>query len=215
MKMKKLPIGVSDFKKIIEDNYYFVDKTLLIKEIIDSGDSILLIPRPRRFGKTLNISMIGYFYACNPVTWEPEAEPSPIEKVEKGTRPSASYKHLFDSLAISDAGQEYLDKMGKYPVISLSLREVKDEDWESCLDNIKKLIQKEYSRHYYLLESPKLLPHEKEYFQAIISRTGSISDYTNSLESLLIFMSRYYNKRAVILIDEYDTPVHAGFAYGY
>jgi len=215
MKMKKFPIGVSDFRDAVTGNYYYVDKTLLIKEIIDTGDKILLIPRPRRFGKTLNLSMIGYFYACNPVTWEPEAEPSSNKTIEKGTRPSASYKHLFDSLAISNAGQEYLDKMGKYPVIAISFREIKDNDWESCLDSIKKLIQKEYSRYYYLLESPKLFPHEKEYFRSIISRTGSISDYTNSLESLLIFISRYYNQRAVILIDEYDTPIHAGYANGY
>jgi hypothetical protein len=215
MKMKKLPIGVSDFKKIIEKNYYYVDKTLFIKEIIDSGDTILLIPRPRRFGKTLNLSMVGYFYDCCPVTWAPESDsPSPAKESQSPNNPQ-NYKHLFDSLAISGAGQEYLDKMGKHPVIFLSFRTVKDMDWESCLEKIKKLTQEEYSRHYYLLESQKLLPHEKNYFQKIIDLTGNKSDYGCSLERLLIFLSRHYNKRSVILIDEYDAPVHAGYTYGY
>ena len=212
MKMKKLPIGVSDFKKIIEKNYYYVDKTLFIKEIIDSGDTILLIPRPRRFGKTLNLSMLGYFYDCCPATWAPDSElPSSSKEIQSPD----TYKHLFDSLAISGAGQEYLDRMGKHPVIFISFRSIKDMDWESCLDNIKKLIRKEYARHYYLLESQKLLPHERNYFQKIIDLTGNKGDYGNSLENLLVLLSRFYNKRAVILVDEYDAPVHAGFTYGY
>ncbi|MCX6584312.1 MAG: AAA family ATPase, partial [Candidatus Aminicenantes bacterium] len=214
MKMKKLPIGISDFKDIVTGNYYYVDKTLFIKEIIDSGDKILLIPRPRRFGKTLNLSMLGYFYDCCPVAWDPDSNSQPGSPA-KETRPPGTYKHLFDSLAICGAGQEYLDKMGKHPVIFLSFRLIKDMDWESCLDNVKKLMQKEYARHYYLLESQKLMPHERNYFQKIIDLTGNKGDYVNSLENLLIFLSRFYNERAVILIDEYDAPIHAGFNYGY
>ncbi len=132
MKKKKLPIGVSDFKKIIEKEYYYVDKTLLIKEIIDSGDTILLIPRPRRFGKTLNLSMLGYFYDCCPVAWDPDSNSQPPAPVNE-TQPPAAYKNLFDSLAISGAGQEYLDKMGKHPVIFLTFRSIKEMNWESCL----------------------------------------------------------------------------------
>ena len=202
--MKKLPIGISDFKDMITGNYYYVDKTLFIKEIIDSGDKILLIPRPRRFGKTLNLSMVKYFYDCCPGISSP------------GTpAPGNTYKNLFDSLAILGAGQEYLDKIGKHPVIFLTFRNIKDTDWESCLESLKKIIQREYARHYYLLESQKLMPHEREYFQKIIALTGNKSDYTNSLENLLIFISRFYDERAVILIDEYDAPVHAGFTHGY
>jgi hypothetical protein len=117
MKKKKLPIGVSDFKDMVTGNYYYVDKTMLIKEIIDSGDKILLIPRPRRFGKTLNLSMLGYFYDCCPLTWEPGSNTQPPAPREK-THPPATYKHLFASLAVSGAGPEYLDKMGKHPVKS-------------------------------------------------------------------------------------------------
>ncbi len=116
MKMKKLPIGVSDFKNMVTGDYYYVDKTLFIKEIIDSGDTILLLPRPRRFGKTLNLSMLGYFYDCCPVAWAPDSDTQPPAPA-KETRPPDTYKHLFDSLAISGAGREYLDKMGRYPVI--------------------------------------------------------------------------------------------------
>ncbi len=202
MSMKKLPVGISDFKKIIEDNYLYVDKTLFIKEIMDKGDTILLIPRPRRFGKTLNLSMVKYFYDCRPAESE-------------GTGPPHSYKKLFDSLAIGKAGKKYLDKMGKHPVIFLSFKTVKELDWESCLDKIKQLIQREYARHYYLLDCRELLPPEKEYFKKIVELDGSKNDYGNSLENLLIFLNRYYGERAVILIDEYDAPVHAGFNHDY
>ncbi|MDQ1353599.1 MAG: hypothetical protein QG657_3905 [Acidobacteriota bacterium] len=204
MKMKKLPIGISDFRDIVTGNYYYVDKTLFIKEVIDSGDKILLLPRPRRFGKTLNISMLRYYFDCCPGIWSPGTQ-----SLEK------SYKKLFDSLAICGAGQEYLDKMGKYPVIFLTFRSVKEPDWESCLSKIKKLIQDEYVRHDYLLDSPGMKPTERKYFQKIIDLKGDRSDYENSLEKLLIFLSRFYKERAVILIDEYDAPVHAGFTYGY
>jgi len=212
--MKKLPIGISDFKDIITNDYYYVDKTLFIKAIIDSGDKILLLPRPRRFGKTLNLSMLKYFYDCCPETWSPisNSQPSPAKKSQT---PGNTNKNLFDSLAICRAGKEYLDKMGKHPVIFLSFRSIKELDWKSCMSKIKDLIQKEYARHYYLIESQKLRPFEKDYFQKIIDLKGDEGNYENSLENLLIFLSRFYNERAVILIDEYDAPVHAGFTSGY
>jgi len=214
MKKKKLPIGVSDFKDMVTGNYYYVDKTLFIKEIIDSGDKILLIPRPRRFGKTLNLSMLGYFYDCCPVAWDPDANPKETRS-RQSRQATDTYKHLFDSLAISGTGREYLDKMGKHPVIFLTFRLIKEKTWKSCLGKIKELIQDEYARHYYLMENQKLMPHERDYFQKIIDLKGDEGNYENSLGKLLIFLSRFYNKRAVILIDEYDAPVHAGFNYGY
>jgi len=210
MKMKKLPVGVSLFKDMVEGDYYYVDKTLFIKDIMDKGDKILLIPRPRRFGKTLNLSMLKYFYDCCP-------EEGTKGKGVKGTGTGAanSYKKLFDSLAISKAGQEYLDHMSKYPVIFLTFKNIKEREWENCMDKIQQLIQDEYSKHYYLRTCKELLPHEKDYFKRIIQRKGSIGDYENSLQNLLIFLCRYYNERVVILIDEYDAPVHAGFNHGY
>jgi hypothetical protein len=193
--MKKLPVGISDFKDIVTGNYCYVDKTLFIKEAIDKGDKILLIPRPRRFGKTLNLSMLKYFYDCR------------TEREEN--------KKLFTSLAIQKAGQIYLDKMGKYPVIFLSFRSIKEPDWESCLNKMKQLIQKEYLRHDYLLNSPELKAVEKDYVKKLIDLKGDKGDYGNSLENLLIFLSRHYRERAVILIDEYDAPIHAGFNHDY
>jgi hypothetical protein len=205
-KMKKLPVGKSDFKQIIEGNYCYVDKTLFIKEVIDKGDTILLIPRPRRFGKTLNLSMLKYFYDCCPTERAKEL---------KGTGAANSCKKLFDSLAIGKAGQEYLDHMGKYPVIFISFRDTKEMEWETCLHKIKRLIQDEYLKHDYLLDSPKLKSQEKDYFKQIIDLKGSKGDYEKSLEKLLIFFNRYYGQRVVILIDEYDAPIHEGFNRDY
>ena len=216
MSMKKLPIGKSDFKEVIENNYRYVDKSLFIKDIIDKSDSILLIPRPRRFGKTLNLSMLKYFYDCCPGILTPGTAPLPGENEKNEPVPPAnSYGKLFEPLAIKKAGQLYLDKMNKYPVIFLSFRTIKELDWESTFRKITRLIQDEYSRHYYLLNSQVLLPHEKDYFQKILDLNAHREDYENSLEKLLIFLNRYYRERVVILIDEYDAPVHAGFTYHY
>jgi hypothetical protein len=105
--------------------------------------------------------------------------------------------------------------MGQHPVIFLTFKDIKESDWTTCFYKIKQLIQDEYSRHYYLLDSGKLLPHELDYFKRIINLEGNKGDFESSLGKLLIFLNRYYNRRVVILIDEYDTPVHAGFNNGY
>jgi hypothetical protein len=213
MDMKKLPVGESDFKKIITENYYYVDKSLFIKEILDRGDTILLLPRPRRFGKTINISMLKYFYDCCPEDLPRSSDTPALES--KPVIPNNTYKNLFSSLAIANAGPQYLEKIGQYPVIFLTFKNIKESDWETCLDKIKSLIQDEYANHYYLLNSKELLPHEKDYFQRIIDLKGTLGDYENSLAKLLIFLSRYYGQKAVILIDEYDAPIHAGFTNNY
>ena len=204
--MKKLPVGKSDFRQIIKENYCYVDKTLFIKDVIDKGDAILLVPRPRRFGKTLNISMLRYFFDCCPRKGLPKS-------AKDG--PGNSYKILFNSLAISKAGPKYLDHMGKYPVIFLTFKNIKELDWDTTYRKIKNLIMDEYLKHKYLVNSPKLEPQEQDYFKKIINLEGEREDYEISLEKLLIFLSRYYDERAVILIDEYDAPVHAGFTHGY
>ncbi len=209
--IKKLAVGESDFKEVISGNYYYIDKTLFIKDIIDRGNKIILIPRPRRFGKTLNITMLKYFYDCCPETTFP-SPPAPGNK-QPGT--DNTYKKLFDSLAIKDAGREYTDKMGQYPVIFLTFKDIKEHDWETAYSKIKKLIRQEYARHYYLIKSEKLMPFEKDYFQEIIDLKGDRGDYENSLQNLLIFLSRYYGRQVVILIDEYDAPIHAGFNNNY
>jgi len=213
MGIKKLAVGVSDFREIITGNYYYVDKTLLIKEVIDRGDKILLLPRPRRFGKTLNISMLKYFYDCCPETMP--GETGDLSNAGNPPGPGSRNKKLFDSLAIQNAGQEYIDKMSKFPVIFLTFKNIKELDWESCFYKLKQLIQDEYAKHYHLLAWGKMLPHEKTYFNSILNLEGNRGDYENSLGKLLIFLNRYYGQRVVILIDEYDAPVHAGFTSNY
>lgn len=212
MKTQKLPVGVSDFKDMVTGNYCYVDKTLFIKEIVDKGDKILHIPRPRRFGKTLNLSMLKYFYDCCPEMRSRQSQP---RSHEKKSAPVNTHKKLFDSLAIRKAGKQYLDKMGKHPVIFISFRDIKEMEWDTCLDKIKRLIQNEYSKHYYLLKSKKLIPPETDFFKQIVNLKGSKGDYEKSLEKLLVFLNRHYGERAVVLIDEYDAPVHAGFSHDY
>jgi len=195
MSMKKLPVGVSDFKDMVTGDYCYVDKTLFIKEVVDKGDKILLMPRPRRFGKTLNLAKLQYYYDCRPGEEENKA--------------------LFHSLAIQKAGRTVLGKMGKHPVIFLSFRSIKELDGESGISKIKQLIQDEYLRHKYLFDGPALEEVEKDYFNRVLHLEGNKGDYENSLEKLLIFLNRHYGERAVILIDEYDAPIHAGFIHGY
>ncbi|HLP46171.1 MAG TPA: AAA family ATPase, partial [Candidatus Kapabacteria bacterium] len=156
--MKKLAVGESDFKTIITGNYYYVDKSLFIKDIIDRGDKIILIPRPRRFGKTLNISMLKYFYDCCPETVPTfvASSLSPANQQPGVSQEDNPNKGLFNSLAIHNAGEKYLEKMGKYPVIFLTFKDVKVPDWDACLYKIKQLIQDEYLRHDYLLNGKVL-----------------------------------------------------------
>jgi hypothetical protein len=207
----KFSVGESDFKNIITGNFYYIDKTLFIKEIIDKGNRVILIARPRRFGKTLNISMLKYFYDCCPQGTFPYHLSTENNQLEQA---NINYQ-LFDSLAIMKAGKEYTDKLNKHPVIFLTFKDIKEPDWETSYSKIKKLIRQEYARHYYLINSDKLFPFEKKYFQDIIELKGDVGDYENSLQYLLIFINRFYDKRVVVLIDEYDAPVHAGFNKGY
>jgi len=211
--MKKIAVGESDFKNLITGNYYYVDKSLFIKEIIDRGNRVILIPRPRRFGKTLNISMLKYFYDCCPE--DLPLVPDTLAPDTKPVTPGNTYKSLFASLAIANSGPQYLEKMGQHPVIFLTFKNIKEPDWETCLDKIKSLIQEEYLKHDYLLAGTGLKPPEQDYFKKIIYLNGTLGDYENSLAKLLIFLSRYYSRKAVILIDEYDAPVHAGFTNQY
>ena len=121
---KKLPIGLSDFKRLIEDDYYFVDKSLLIKEVIDSGSQVLLLTRPRRFGKTLNLTMLRNFF----------------EKTR------TSNKHLFASLAIWKCGKTYHLRQGIFPVIYITFKDLKKNTWDDCLLGLRRIIAEECSR---------------------------------------------------------------------
>jgi hypothetical protein len=190
--MEKLPIGLSDFKELISGNYYFIDKSLFIKEIVDSGAKVTLIPRPRRFGKTLNLSMLQYFFEQN----------------------ETSQRHLFDNLEISKH-PEIMEQQGQHPVIFLTFKDIKQSSWVDCYDKIKQLISNEFSKHSFLLESDILNSMQKQKFQDVISCTASQASYENSIKDLSEYLAKYHNQNPIILIDEYDSPIQAGFLHDY
>lgn len=191
--MKKLPIGLSDFKRIIDDDYYYVDKSLFIKDIIDNGSNVMLLLRPRRFGKTLNLSMLKYFF----------------EKTHEDT------SYLFRNLLIWSEPEKYRDSQGKYPVIFLTFKDVKNDTWEEALIKIKKVINDEYTRHSNLLSSNILKDNEKDYFNQILNYKASNSFFEEALKNLSSYLERFHGKKAIILIDEYDAPILCGYMNGY
>ena len=195
MEFKKLPIGHSDFKRIIEDDMFYVDKSLFIKEILNSGSLVSLLVRPRRFGKTLNLSMLKYFFEKHPN--------------------SQSSRHLFLNLKIEKEGEKILSKCGKYPVIFFTFKDTKAKNWIECQKNIQKLISDEYERHSYLLENLKISDKQIIYFNEILSQTADINVLQSSLKFLSDLLFSYHKERVIILIDEYDTPIHESIEMDY
>ncbi len=190
--MRKLPIGIDDFKEIIVDKYLYVDKSLFIKELLDSGAEVTLITRPRRFGKTLNLSMLRYFF-------------------EKTT---SSLAPLFDDLHIAKHPQ-CMEHQDQYPVIFLTFKGIKGETWEVSFDKIKWLIADEFRRHNYLLESSALDKYQKRDFETIIDRTADRVAYELSLKNLTAYLAKHHNQNPIVLIDEYDVPMQEGFKHKY
>ncbi len=187
--MKELNLGHSDFKDIIQNNNYFVDKTLLIEEVLKAQKAVLLFPRPRRFGKTLNLSMLRYFFDKN----EPEN------------------KILFKDLKIWQTGEDIKQHCCKYPVIYLTFKDTKAEIWQDCYELITSEIVDLYSHHDYLLEGNILKNHERLKFNKILNEKASKTEFERSIKQLCKYLKRYYNEKVVILIDEYDAPIQAGY----
>ena len=186
---KPLPIGISDYVRA-QSEYYYVDKTLLIKDFLDRKPLVSLFTRPRRFGKTLNMDMLRVFFE--------------ISKENTG-------KH-FEDKAIWKCGEEYRSHQGKYPVIFLTFKDVKFDTWEATIDKIKGLLQEEYGRHQELLASDKLSVYEKEYFGKILDSSANEVELTSALERLSKMLTSHYGKAPIIIIDEYDTPIQEGYA---
>ncbi len=189
IKRKKLPIGISNFKEIIENNYYYVDKTNFIESILEEGFKVELFTRPRRFGKTLNISMLNYFFN--------------IENKEENRK-------LFENLNISKS--KYFEKQGNYPVISISFRNYGEKGWENGFKIIKQIIGDLYTEHKFLIE--KMDEIEIEKFNSI-RRESDKGNWKNSLLNLTKYLYEYYGKKVVILIDEYDQPIIDSYVKGY
>ena len=187
--VKSLPIGISDYVRAQEE-YYYVDKTLLIKEFLDQKPLVSLFTRPRRFGKTLNMDMLRVFFEIS----------------DKNTSKYFADKNIWQ------CGEEYRSHQGKYPVIFLTFKDVKFDTWDVTIDKIRGLLQEEYGRHQELLNSDKLSQYEKEYFTKIISATANEVELTSSLERLSKMLASHYDKAPVIIIDEYDTPIQEGYS---
>ena len=187
--MKKLPIGIDDFKKLIEKNAYYIDKTKYIEEILDDISEVKLFTRPRRFGKTLNMLTLKYFFD--------------IENKEENRK-------LFKNLYIEKS--EYFKEQGQYPVIFISLKGLKEKTWENCFNEIKALISKLYNEFEFIKKV--LNESELNIFDKIWLKKDD-GEYTNALKNLTSFLYKYYKKEVILLIDEYDAPLINAYEYGY
>ena len=186
------PIGESDFRKLRENHKRYIDKSLFIKDVINASHEVLLLPRPRRFGKTLNLSMLRYFFENN----------------------DEDYSRLFDGLAIrqDDVFQEH---QGRYPVIYLTFKDVKGTHWKNVYAGVCSLISKEIYRHRGILNWDEMPDIFRETLEALMNKRASERDYEESLQLLCEWLHRYYQEKVVILIDEYDAPILSGYANGY
>jgi len=191
MPKKKIPIGVSDFKTIITENGYYVDKSMFISDVVDNLCTVLLFARPRRFGKTLNLSMLSYFY----------------DNMENNT-------HLFTNLKITEE-TEIMQKQGKHPVIYLTFKDVKFLTWKDCSRYMQETVSRLIDSFNYLLDSNAISSKVKSFFQRIIDNSADKIDYANALKTLSEALFQHHKAKPVILIDEYDTPIHEGYFNGY
>lgn len=195
---KALPIGVDNFEDIITNDYYYVDKTLFIKELLDLKGKVNLFTRPRRFGKTLNLSMLRYFF-----------EDTGIQA--KNARHAA----LFEGMKIMGEGKEYIGQMGKYPVINLTLKSAKQETFESSYYKIREEIADEFQRHDFLLQSDALSDTDKQMFQDIKDRKAGYDAYSGSLKFLSRCLYMATNEKVIVLLDEYDVPLENTYFAGF
>ena len=197
--MKKvIPIGIDNFKEIITGRYYYVDKTLLIKELLDLTVKVNLFTRPRRFGKTLNLSMLQAFF-----------ENTGDEEENQKRR------ELFKHLQIMNAGDAYTSHMGQYPVIFLTLKSAKQRTFQSALFKIKECISQEYRRHAFVCDGVKLSDSEKQLFQKLADGKGTMDEYSGSLQFLSQCLYKETGEKVIILLDEYDVPLENAYFRGF
>ena len=199
MNYKPIPIGIDNFKKLITRGYYFIDKTLLIKDLLDNKADVNLFTRPRRFGKTLNMSMLQYFFE---------------DRYSEFDESKQDNTYLFEGLDIMKQGEWYTSHMGKYPVINLSLKSAKQGTLDLAFQCIREEIANEFRRHQYILKSEKL-KNEKEEFMRIANKENDMALYVTSLRFLSNCLEKYHNKKVIILIDEYDVPLENSFFEGF
>lgn len=187
-----LPIGVSDYKELVS-GYYYVDKTLMLKEFIDSKPKVSLFTRPRRFGKTLTMNMFKTFFEIS----------------------DSDNSKFFKNKKIWSCGERYRREQGKYPVIFITFKDIKFDSWEKTYTAIREIIANEYLRHDVLLTSDKCNEFEKGYFRKVVDGTISEVSMTRAFQELSHMLNNHYGRPAIIIIDEYDTPIQQGYTEGY
>lgn len=187
-----LPVGVSDYR-LASTEYYYIDKTMMLKDFIDERPMVTLFTRPRRFGKTLNMDMLHTFF-------------------EKTNEDTSKY---FKDKKIWEQGEYYRSFQGKYPVIFITLKDVKHNSWDNTFANIGSIISSEYCRHSDLSKSPKLDKKQKDFYDKMVSEKFSAVDLERSLLYLSEMLKKHYGEGAVIIIDEYDTPIQSGHTNGF
>ena len=188
---KMLPIGIDNFEKLIKNNYYYVDKTAMIADLLRSNGEVNLFTRPRRFGKSLNMSMLENFFSPN------------------------TDKSIFNELKISTEKELCTKYMGKYPVIAISLREAYADNYELACREVAGEIVRCANRFYYLKESEKLNRNEKESYGALLKDDMDAATLFKSLLTLSTLLEKHHGQKVIILIDEYDVPLAKAFDYGY
>lgn len=188
---KKLPIGIENFEKLRKNGFYYVDKTGLIRELLQNPAEVTLFTRPRRFGKSLNMSMLKYFFGLD------------------------EDKELFKGLEIMEEQGLCEEYMGKFPVIALSMKDIDAESFETAFAMAVRLVNEEAGRHSYLLDSGKIAQHEKQEFSELLNRNMDKAVLCGSLKLISRLLEKHHGKKVVILIDEYDVPLARAHAKGY
>ncbi len=199
MERKRVPIGYEDLKEMIEKDFYYVDKTIMLKDLMDSGGKVTLITRPRRFGKTLNLSMIRRFF----------------EDERNGRGEPVDNSHIFADLAISKCGHAYMVHQGKYPVIDLSLKSAKQVSFQLAYGELKKRISEEFKRHQYLLSGEALTEKERFDYRRIMDVADEPQLYLDSVRFLSECLAKHHGRKTIILIDEYDVPLENAYFEGF
>ena len=192
--MYKMPLGVENFRDLVEKGYAYVDKTYFIKELLDNGIPVTLLTRPRRFGKTLTLSMVKEFFDVK-----------------------NRDKNVFHGLKIDEAGEEYMQHRGKYPVVFISMKMVEDGNWQEMYSSFKLIVSKVYNEYQYLINSPDLDERDKKYYQ-IMKQGGEECSYDyliGSLNSLTKMLYKHHGSKPILLIDEYDVPIKRAWKKGF
>ena len=198
MQYQPLPIGVDNFEKLVTRGYYFIDKTLLIQDLLDKKGDVNLFTRPRRFGKTLNMSMLQYFFED--------------DRKSDGTKQDNRY--LFAGTDIMLTGERYLSYMGQYPVISLSLKSAKQPDFDMSYHMLVRQIADEFRRHRFIMDK-NMSEEQKERYTQVLWEKADRNTMNDSLRFLSECLEQYYGKKVIILVDEYDVPLESAYFTGY